>query len=81
MNVHVQLFAVARARAGRDVVELSLPPGAVVGDLRRELAHAVPQLAGVLPHVLFAVDTAYADDDTPIPAGAAVACIPPVSGG
>lgn len=81
MNVRVQLFAVARQLAGRDAIELVLPEGATISQLRQSLAAQVPQLASVLPHVMFAVDSEYADDHRTISPGAAVACIPPVSGG
>jgi molybdopterin synthase sulfur carrier subunit len=81
MNVRVRLFAAARQAAGRDAVEVDLPPGATIADLRGRLAEEFPQLSAILPHVLFAVNTEYAGDSTPIPAGAEIACIPPVSGG
>ena len=81
MNVRVQLFAVARQLAGRDAIELVLPDGATIGQLRQALGTEVPELRPVLPHVLFAVDSDYADDERLIPPAAAVACIPPVSGG
>lgn len=81
MNVRIQLFAVARQLAGRDAIDLSLPDGATIGQLRRALAESTPALAAVLPHVVFAVNAEYADDASVIPPGASIACIPPVSGG
>jgi molybdopterin synthase sulfur carrier subunit len=81
MKVRVQMFAIARQRAGRDAVDLQLPDGARVADLRRALAVEVPDLGSILPHAMFAVNLEYADDDAAIPIDAAVACIPPVSGG
>ena len=45
-----------------------------------QMAKADPAQADV-PQMMFAVDTRYADDATPIPPNADVACIPPVSGG
>ena len=81
MNVRVQLFAIARQRAGREAIDLTLADGATVGDVRRALAEAAPALAPVLPHVLFAVNSQYAEETTAISPGASVACIPPVSGG
>lgn len=81
MNVRVQLFAAARQLAGRDVVELTLPDLATVGQLREAMEAEFPALAAILPHVMFAVDTEYADDSLAIRPGASVACIPPVSGG
>lgn len=81
MNVRVQLFAIAKQLAAREAIDLVLPDGATVADVRRALAEAAPALSPVLPHVLFAVNTQYADEATRIPPNAAVACIPPVSGG
>ena len=81
MNVRVQMFARVRDLAGGEVIELSLPDAATVGDVRRALAAKVPALTPILPHCMFAVNMEYAGDDTAIPVGAAVACIPPVSGG
>lgn len=81
MIVRVQLFAVARDLAGRGVVEIELPEGGTVSDLRRALAAAVPSLAPVLPRVLVAVGADYARDSAVLRPGDEVACIPPVSGG
>jgi molybdopterin converting factor subunit 1 len=79
--VTVRLFAVARQRAGRNLVELELPGAATVGDLKRALAEKEPELAPLLPCVRVAVGSEYAAEDLVIPAGAEVAVIPPVSGG
>jgi molybdopterin synthase sulfur carrier subunit len=81
VKVRVQMFAVARQLAGRDLVELDLGDGANVGDLRRKLVHDIPAMANVISHMSFAVNAEYATDSTFIPADADVACIPPVSGG
>ena len=83
MNVRVQMFARAKELAQRDVVEVCLGDGATVtvADLRRALVEEAPALRSILPHVMFAVNMEYAGDDLVIPQGAAVACIPPVSGG
>jgi len=81
MNARVQLFALARQLAGAEFIELVLTDGAKVGELRQSLAAGRPELARLLPHVLFAVNFEYAGDEDTIPSGASIACIPPVSGG
>ena len=81
MNVRVRLFAVARQAAGRDSVEIELPEGATIADLRDRLAIEVPPLSGLLPHMMFAIDAQYVPLGTVLRPGADVACIPPVSGG
>jgi sulfur-carrier protein len=81
VKVQVRLFAVARQAAGRDAVEIDVADGATVAELRKQLIDQVPSLARLLPHMTFAVGSQYVSEDSPIPAGTDVACIPPVSGG
>lgn len=81
MVVEVRLFALARDRVGRPIVTLELTEPATVADLKRALTASHPQILPLLPHLKFAVDAEYAVDDTPIPPGADLAAIPPVSGG
>ena len=81
MNVQVKLFAVAKQLAQRDTVLVQVAEPATVAGLRRALADQIPALGQLAAHVMFAVDADYADDETEIPDGAEVACIPPVSGG
>jgi molybdopterin synthase sulfur carrier subunit len=81
MRIRVRMFAVAREAAGRDTIELDLPDGATIALVRSQLGTQIPQLSGLVSQMMFAIDTKYADDTTPIPPDADVACIPPVSGG
>jgi molybdopterin converting factor subunit 1 len=81
VKVHIRLFAVAKQLAGRDQLTLELPPGCTLGGLRQALAAHAPQLASIIPQVLFAIDSEYAGDDRVICDGNEIACIPPVSGG
>jgi molybdopterin converting factor small subunit len=81
MLARVRLFAVARERAGRSVVEVELSEGATVADLKAAIVAEVPNLAPLIDIMRFAVGSEYADDATPIPPGADLAAIPPVSGG
>ena len=81
MKIRVRLFAVARQMAGRDSVELELPEGATVAQVRTRLGTQIPPLPESVAQMMFAVDMQYASDQTRIPPGADVACIPPVSGG
>ncbi len=81
MNVEVKLFAVAKQLVGAETINLELPRGATVKELRAALVQQHPAMADVVRHVIFAVNTEYADDKTTIPSDAEIACIPPVSGG
>ncbi len=81
MTVRVKLFAVAKERAGCDELTIELPPRATIADLRRSVTFAYPSLANILPHAMWAVDTAYANDNTTLTEKSEIALIPPVSGG
>jgi sulfur-carrier protein len=81
MIIRVKLFARARDLAGADQVEVSLPDGGTVADLRRVLSESTPALAGLLPRCAVAVEGDFARDEQVIPAQAEVAVLPPVSGG
>ena len=81
MKTTVLLFARARDLAGTGVIELDLPAGATVAVLRRGLASRVPQLAALLERSAVAVNDEFAEDALPLPPGAEVALLPPVSGG
>jgi molybdopterin converting factor subunit 1 len=79
--VRVRLFALAKQRVGRPDVEVTLSENSTLRDLKNSLASDYPSLADLLPKLLFAVGTEYAEDDRILEAGANVAAIPPVSGG
>lgn len=81
MKVTVKLFARARELAGTERVELELPAHALVGDLKRSLAARFPAVLPLLPQLLVALGTEYADDRTALMPDVEVACFPPVSGG
>lgn len=81
MQVTVRLFALARQRVGLPELTVELTEPATVGDLKRSIAARHPEVGPLLPSLMFAVAAEYADDATPIPPGAEVAAIPPVSGG
>ncbi len=81
MKLNVKLFAAARQLAGADQLAVDLPEGSTVSDLRYRLAMEHPDLAPLLPHVLFAIGSEYVGDSKPLADAMELACIPPVSGG
>jgi molybdopterin converting factor small subunit len=80
MIVRVKLFAIAKERAGREELAVELPNRATIADLRTAIAAVLPALGDILPHVMWAVGTAYANDATGLTEQSEVAMIPPVSG-
>ncbi|AGA27578.1 molybdopterin converting factor subunit 1 [Singulisphaera acidiphila] len=81
MQVTIRLFALAKQIVGRSELPLQLPESATVADLRQELARAYPELAPLIPNLMVAIESEYADDPRAIQEGEEVALIPPVSGG
>jgi molybdopterin converting factor small subunit len=82
VRVNVRLFALARQRAGRAEVALDVADPVTVAAVKAALAAACPELAPLVPQMLIAVNADYAGDEQgPIPPGAEVAAILPVSGG
>jgi molybdopterin converting factor subunit 1 len=77
----VRLFARARELVGADTIDVELPAGATVGDLRTQVARTCPALARLLERSALAVNDEFADDALTLPVNAEVALLPPVSGG
>jgi molybdopterin synthase catalytic subunit len=85
-EISVLLFADLRQRAKADALCVAVEPRAdgriTVQALLDSVAAQVPDLAPALSRVRVAVDQEFASSlDSPIPEGAEVALIPPVSGG
>ena len=81
MIIDVKLFALAKDLVGASSVQVEIPPGATIADLRSVLREQHPALERLIDQVLFAADTEYATDDLVIDEDVEIACIPPVSGG
>jgi len=81
MNIHLLAFASAGDALGASEMELELPEGSRVADLRERLNRDHPQLAPLWPRLAVAVDGRLVSPEAPLTDGAEVALLPPVSGG
>src|SRR5712691_8840808 len=81
MRVSLQLFASVRDLIGQRFLALDICEGATIGDLKTRLALDYPVLQPLISRIACAVDDEYAAADQVLHEGAAVALIPPVSGG
>lgn len=81
LHIKILLFAHLKERAGQSKIELELPDGATVADLKQQIARAYPQVEPGLKNVIVSVNQEFAFDSDLLPAGAEVALFPPVSGG
>ncbi len=77
----VLFFAQVRDVVARDRLEIELPTGSTVRDLRQHLITRFPTIADQSQHLAVAVNVRYAADSTKLHRGDVVALIPPVSGG
>jgi molybdopterin converting factor subunit 1 len=79
VRIMVKLFAAPREALGTASLDMHLAYHATVETLKEALFAAYPVLKGYA--LRFAVNGAYARDDTVLHEGDEVACIPPVGGG
>jgi molybdopterin converting factor subunit 1 len=81
MNVNLLFFATFKDLAGTRRLELELPAGATVGDLRGSLGVRFPKMIPALGSALVSINKEFAFPEDVIPPDAEVALFPPVSGG
>lgn len=81
ITVKIFLFSTIRARIGKKQLELELPAGSSVNDLKEVLADLYPEAAPTVHNMLASVDRVFSGDETIIPDRAEVAFFPHISGG
>jgi len=81
MQIRVLFFATLREIAKTKELELEVPEGTTLQQLKPMLVKRIPALAPVLMTSLASVNKEFAFDADEIPPGAEVAFFPPVSGG
>ncbi len=81
MQISLRLYASVRDLIGSRCVDVELPEGARIDDLKALLGERYPAVRPVLKTVVFAMDDEYVAADARLRDGAEVALIPPVSGG
>jgi molybdopterin converting factor small subunit len=81
VHIRVVAFATAAEALGHGELEVELPAGATVAALLALLGERAPRLLSLLPRLATAVDGELVGAETPLPDGAEVALLPPVSGG
>jgi molybdopterin synthase catalytic subunit len=81
MKVKLLFFANLKNIVSKSKVDLDLPDGANVLQLREIILGIYPQLNEVFPNVIVSINQEFAFEDDLIPDGAEIAFFPPVSGG
>ena len=80
-NVSVRLFAGLHQLIGERELEMRLPEGATIAQLRDRLGQEYPVVEALLPTLVCAIDEEYVESSQLLREGDCVALIPPVSGG
>jgi molybdopterin converting factor subunit 1 len=80
-TVHIRLFAGLHQLIGERELDMELPDGATVEQLRDRLGEQYPAVQAFLPTLVCAVAEEYVPSDHVLHDGDRVALIPPVSGG
>lgn len=81
IQVRLLFFARAREIAGCDALELELPDGARLTDVVDRLCDQHPAIRNYVGHCRWSINEEFAPLEAPVPTGAEIALIPPVSGG
>jgi molybdopterin converting factor small subunit len=81
ITVKILLFSTIRARIGEKQLELELPAGSSIGDIKHILAEQYPDAAPTVMNMHSAVNQVFSRDNTIIPDEAQVAFFPHVTGG
>lgn len=81
MKVHLLAFATAVDAIGASELDVEMPDGSRVSDLRARLDREHPDLGPLWPRLAIAVDGRIAGPDATLSDGVEVALLPPVSGG
>ena len=80
MKCKVKAFGISRDIVGARDLEMELPDGSTVLDLKNELFKKYPTFVD-LKSLYVALNNEYAKEDAILKAGDEIALIPPVSGG
>ena len=81
MSITVLYFAGLAERVGVRESHMAHLKGDTVAAVRDRIIAEHPEVMPYMESLMFAVDEEYAEPDTPVPDGATLALIPPVSGG
>ncbi len=81
MRIKLLFFATLRDRAGTKSMEMDVPSGITVSELKEKISNDYPDLKQAMETVLISINREYAFDEAAVPENAEVAMFPPVSGG
>jgi molybdopterin converting factor subunit 1 len=81
IKISILFFAILKEKTGVSRIEIEVPEGLTVVELKVILAERFPAIKSFLKSVVTSVNREFAFDEDHIPSAAEVALFPPVSGG
>jgi molybdopterin converting factor small subunit len=81
IKVKVLLFATIRSIIGQKKLEIELPEGSTVRDLKNRITEIYPHAGQAMESMLTSVNRIFSDDDTCLNDQAEIAFFPHISGG
>jgi molybdopterin converting factor subunit 1 len=79
--IDVLLFATLRERIGERKIQIEIPRGSSIWDLKQQIAELYPSIAESLRVAIVSVNHEFAQETDLVPEHAEIAIFPPVSGG
>jgi len=80
-KIKVLLFATLRDYVGAKTLDMEIPAGTTVTELKALMVKVYPKLAPVQDSMMAAINREYAPDEQVLTIDAEIAFFPPVSGG
>jgi molybdopterin converting factor subunit 1 len=80
MKCRIKAFGISKEIVGSRLLELDIPEGYTVSDLKKELFEKYPKFQD-LKSLYIALNNEYAKEDSKLKGDDEIALIPPVSGG
>ena len=81
MQLTVKLFYHLKEKAGTGEINLEVPPGSCIGDLKQTLEKQFPQLRTQLGNVMVLMNKQIVLDEDPVKENAEISFLTPVGGG
>jgi molybdopterin synthase catalytic subunit len=81
IKIDISFFATIRAIIGEKRIQMEIPEGSTISDLKKILARKYPEAQDAFPGMLTSINRVFSQDHDLIPEDAEVAFFPHIAGG
>ena len=81
IKIHVMFFSTIRSIIGRKTLDVELPAGSSVKDLKDKISEIYPHAGSAMEGMLTSVNRIFSDDDTILADDPEIAFFPHITGG